>query len=144
MTHLVFWEKPGCSGNARQRAVLEAAGHTLTVRSILDEAWTATRLRQFFADLPVAHWFNRAAAEVKTGEIVPERFDADAALALMVENPLMIRRPLMETDGSRHVGFVIAEVDRWIGLRDAWPAEVPRPSLEGCARAGDETPCPAP
>lgn len=29
MTHLVFFEKPGCGGHARQRALLAAAGHTL-------------------------------------------------------------------------------------------------------------------
>jgi len=27
MTHLVFFENPGCGGNTRQRAALEAAGH---------------------------------------------------------------------------------------------------------------------
>lgn len=29
MAHLVFYEKPGCAGNARQKALLRAAGHTL-------------------------------------------------------------------------------------------------------------------
>lgn len=143
MAHLTFWEKPGCEGNARQRAILAAAGHVLTVKSLLDEAWDAPTLRAFFGDLPVAHWFNRAAIEVKTGQIVPEDFDAEAALALMLANPLMIRRPLMmAADGSRHVGFVLAAVDAWIGLGDAWPAEAPRPAtLETCARA-QAAPCP--
>ena len=27
MAHLRFYGKPGCGGNARQRALLEAAGH---------------------------------------------------------------------------------------------------------------------
>ena len=142
MAQLTFWEKPGCEGNARQEKILAAAGHVLTVKSILDESWDAATLRAFFGDLPVAHWFNRAAIEVKTGEIVPEDFDADAALALMVDNPLMIRRPLMQAaDGSRHVGFVLEAVDAWIGLGDAWPNEVPRPdALENCAR-GKAAPC---
>ena len=142
MAQLIFWEKPGCEGNARQRAMLAAAGHQLAVKSILDENWDAATLRAFFGDLPVAHWFNRAAVEVKTGEIVPEAFDAEAALALMVDNPLMIRRPLMQAaDGGRHVGFVLEAVDAWIGLGDAWPQEVPRPeTLENCAR-GMAAPC---
>jgi putative FmdB family regulatory protein len=33
VSHLIFFEKPGCGGNARQRALLEAAGHTLDRRS---------------------------------------------------------------------------------------------------------------
>lgn len=136
MTQVTFWEKPGCEGNARQQAILVAAGHRLIVKNILEERWDAATLRAFFGDLPVAHWFNRAAVEVKTGEIVPEDFDADTALALMVANPLMIRRPLMQAaDGSRHVGFVLEAVESWIGLGDAWPTEVPRPeALETCAR----------
>ena len=142
MTQLTFWEKPGCEGNARQKAILTAAGHQLTVKSILEEPWDASTLRAFFGDLPVAHWFNRAAVEVKTGEIVPEAFDAEAALALMVDNPLMIRRPLMQAEsGDRHVGFVLEEVDAWVGLGDAWPQEIPRPAhLETCAR-GTAAPC---
>jgi nitrogenase-associated protein len=146
MTTITFWEKPGCGGNARQRAILEAAGHTLVVKSILDEPWTRQRLLEFFEGLPVAHWFNRAAVEVKNGEIVPEMMDATTAVSLMVNYPLLIRRPLMKReDGCTHVGFVLEEVDDWVGLGDAWPAEVPRPataSLEGCMSKGEACPPP--
>lgn len=139
MTTITFWEKPGCGGNARQKAVLECAGHTLIVRSILDEPWTRQSLMDFFGERPVAHWFNRSAAEVRTGEIVPEAFDSSTALSLMVDNPLLIRRPLMQReDGSTHVGFVLEEVDAWVGLGDAWPAEVRRPIVEGCT-SGNES-----
>ena len=54
MAHLRFYEKPGCGGNARQRALLEAAGHTLERRDLLAEPWTGERLLQFLAPLPVA------------------------------------------------------------------------------------------
>lgn len=147
MSTITFWEKPGCGGNARQRAMLEAAGHTLVVKNLLVEPWTRQRLLDFFGPRPVAHWFNRAAPEVKSGELVPESFDAATALSLMVNHPLMIRRPLMQTeDGSKMVGFVLEEVDAWVGLGDAWPDEMPRPSptasLEGCRSAGES--CPEP
>ncbi len=146
MTTITFWEKPDCGGNARQRAILEAAGHTLIVKSILAEPWTRQRLFDFFEGLPVAHWFNRAAAEVKSGEIVPEMMDATTAVSLMVNYPLLIRRPLMQRDdGSTHVGFVLEEVEAWVGLGDAWPAEVPRQTpanLEGCMSKGEACPSP--
>lgn len=35
MKTLTFYEKPGCIGNARQKAMLEAEGFVLNVRSIL-------------------------------------------------------------------------------------------------------------
>ncbi|MDR3352417.1 MAG: hypothetical protein LBO00_05310 [Zoogloeaceae bacterium] len=116
MAHVIFYEKPGCGGNARQKELLQAAGHTLTVKSLLAEPWTRERLLAFLAPLPVPEWFNRAAPQVKAGEIDPERIDAESALARMLENPLLVRRPLMEAAGERKVGFIQEEVDAWIGL----------------------------
>ena len=142
MTHLIFFEKPGCGGNARQRAALEAAGHTLERRSLLSEPWTAETLLAFLQPLPVAEWFNRAAPRVKTGEVVPEALSAEGALALLLAEPLLIRRPLMQrTDtGCRHVGFDTAAVDAWVGLN---PASTARSSLEGCASPVEHCATPA-
>ena len=132
MTHLVFFEKPGCGGNARQRAALEVAGHTLERRNLLTAPWTPASLLAFLAPLAVSKWFNRAAPRVKDGGVQPDLLDADTALALLLNEPLLIRRPLMQRadNGSRHVGFETAAVDAWIGLGTN-PAS-PR-SLEGCA-----------
>jgi nitrogenase-associated protein len=142
MAHLHFYEKPGCGGNAKQRALLEAAGHTLQRHDLLTEPWTRERLLAFLAPLPVAKWFNRAAPRVKSGEVVPEALDAGAALALLLAEPLLIRRPLMQrADGARLVGFDTAEVERFVGLAPA----LNRPlSFEGCAaaaRPGTPMPC---
>lgn len=151
MTTITFWEKPGCDGNARQKAILEAAGHTVVAKNLLLEPWTRLRLTEFFDGLPVAHWFNRAAVEVKNGELVPEEFDSATALSLLVNYPLLIRRPLMQAEdgeqcGSKMVGFVLEEIDAWVGIGDAWPAEVPRhgAQLEGCMSHGEACPSPAP
>jgi nitrogenase-associated protein len=150
MTHIIFYEKPGCGGNARQKAILQAAGHKVEAKNLLAEPWTCQRLLDFLAPLPVPHWFNRAAPEVKSGEIVPEEIDAATALSLFVSHPIFIRRPLMqamdgEMSGSHHVGFVLEDVDAWVGLGDAWPKDAPRPlSAEGCVHPeGDRCPLPA-
>lgn len=116
MTVVIFYEKPGCVNNTKQKAVLQTAGHTLEVRNLLTEAWTADRLRPFFGQLPVAEWFNRTAPQVKSGEVVPEQVDVETALALMMENPLLIRRPLMQVGEQYKVGFNPEEVEQWIGL----------------------------
>ena len=124
MTTITFWEKPGCGGNMKQKAVLRAAGHTVVPRNLLAEPWTRHRLLSFFGDRPVAHWFNRAAPDVKNGDIVPEELDEATALGLLQNNPILIRRPLMQADdGSRMVGFVLQEVDAWVGLDAAPPVE---------------------
>lgn len=131
MSHIVFYEKPGCAGNARQKALLRTAGHRLEVRDLLSWPWDAVALMGFLAPLPVAGWFNRAAPRVKSGEIVPEQLDAATALPLLLADPLLIRRPLMECGGERRVGFDAAAVHAWIGLGDTPPTG----PLEGCAAA---------
>lgn len=148
MANIVFWEKPGCGGNARQKALLEAAGHVVEAKNLLAEPWTRQRLLDFLAPLPVPHWFNRAAPEIKNGDIVPEEVDAATALSLFVNHPIFIRRPLMQAmdgglRGSRHVGFVLEDVDAWVGLGAAWPPDAPRPAVEACAHP-DGRHCPAP
>jgi nitrogenase-associated protein len=130
MTHIVFYEKPGCGGNARQRSALLAAGHTLEQRNLLTTPWTRQALLAFLAPLPVAQWFNRAAPRIQSGELQPDTLDADAAIEVLLAEPLLIRRPLMQRrdDQSRHVGFDTAAVHAWVGLGTN-PASA---SLEAC------------
>lgn len=138
MATVVFYQKPGCRTNARQKQMLEAAGHTVVARNLLAEAWTAERLRHFFGATPVASWFNRAAPPVTSGEINPEKTDATTALALMLHEPLLIRRPLVEVDGERCAGFDREPVTSLLGARED------EGNLESCTRQGGSTPCPDP
>lgn len=122
MSVVVFYEKPGCSGNARQRALLEASGHTVVAKNILNTSWTRMQLLAFLKLLPISQWFNRNAPMVKRGEINPEDFDeSDAAtvLSLLQANPILLRRPLLEVDGVCRVGFEVAAIHDWIGLSTA-------------------------
>lgn len=117
MTRIVFFEKPGCAGNTRQRAWLEQAGHEVERRDLLAQPWSAAALLDFLAPLPVQAWFNRAAPAIRTGTVVPERLDAAAALDLLQREPLLIRRPLMRrADGATLVGFDVTQVHAWVGL----------------------------
>ena len=138
MATVVFYEKPGCANNTRQKVLLAAAGHTVLARSLLTEKWAAPRLRAFFGALPVTDWFNPSAPRIKSGEVQPDRLDESAALEWMLADPLLIRRPLMEVDGERRVGFDQDAVDRWIGLA----SKMPRENLEACARGHAAQPCP--
>jgi nitrogenase-associated protein len=102
---MIFYEKTGCKGNARQRALLEAHGYAFDVKSILDEPWTKETLRPFFGSLPVAQWFNDKAPAVKAGEVDPASFDEEGALDIMLAEPILIRRPLIDRDGEKFCGF---------------------------------------
>ncbi|MEM8572730.1 MAG: ArsC/Spx/MgsR family protein [Pseudomonadota bacterium] len=117
MAHVVFYEKPGCISNTRQKKLLRASGHDLDVRNLLTEAWTEDALRPFFADMPVARWINASAPQVKAGRVSPESLSADEALAAMVAEPILIRRPLMQVGDQRKAGFDQDAVAAWIGLK---------------------------
>jgi len=131
MAIVTFFGKPGCVGNRRQIEVLKASGHEVVFRDLLTEAWTADSLMPFLGGLPVADWFNRSAKRVKAGEVVPDQLGAGDALALLLAEPLLIRRPLMAVGETRAVGWAPEHVAAWIGLA----AEVD-PGSERCAHAG--------
>lgn len=138
MSSITFYEKPGCGNNTKQKALLAAAGHDVVARNLLTEPWTQERLLDFFGERPVTEWFNRAAPRVKSGEVMPELLDETEALQLMLADPLLIRRPLMEANGRKEVGFDQALLHEWVGLMpgDSDP--------EACPRAGSHAFCPAP
>ncbi len=39
MAEVIFYEKAGCAGNARQKALLRASGHQLVVRDLREQFW---------------------------------------------------------------------------------------------------------
>ena len=116
MATIDFYEKPGCVGNARQKNLLQAAGHVVRVHNLLAQTWTPEQLRSFFGERPVTEWFNPTAPLITTGQVDPSQVSASEALALMIQHPILIRRPLLQVENRRAFGFDLAEVDAWIGL----------------------------
>lgn len=116
MVKVIFFEKPGCINNTRQKKLLRAAGHEVDARNLLEEPWTTESLRPYFGELPVSEWFNRTAPAVKSGEVNPDAVSEQKALDLMIGMPLLIRRPLMQVDNERRIGFDMESVHQWIGL----------------------------
>ena len=143
MARVSFYSKPGCKGGTKQKVLLTAAGHEVIPYNLLTEPWTVERLRSFFGDRPVAEWFNLSAPKVKSGEVVPEKVDEQTALALMLKEPLLIRRPLLEVGEQREVGFDVQKIDTWIGLQavDESLQEISdklmKENLQGCSHGHD-------
>ncbi|MEH1837270.1 MAG: ArsC/Spx/MgsR family protein [Nostoc sp.] len=143
MARVIFYSKPGCQGGTKQKVLLTAAGHEVIAYNLLTEPWTVERLRSFFGDRPVAEWFNRSSPKIKSGEVVPEKIDAETALQLMLREPLLIRRPLLEIDNRREVGFDVEKIDAWIGLKPAdeslreMSENLMNQDLQNCAHGND-------
>ena len=137
MATVIFYEKPGCTNNTRQKKLLAAAGHQVVARNILTEAWKSESLRAFFGALAVRDWFNYSAPPIKHGEVEPDKLTEQEALTLMLENPLLIRRPLMQTGDSLLAGFDQQAVDNWIGLQKIETTS----NLESCPRSLAQLSC---
>lgn len=130
-----FYEKPGCINNTKQKLLLEQHGHRIEAHSLLDQHWNEATLRLFFNDMPVSEWFNAAAPRVKSGEIMPEAFDEQSALAAMIHDPLLIRRPLLDAHGVLACGFDSPLVKSLFG------ETTDLSSLEKCPNIGKDSKC---
>jgi nitrogenase-associated protein len=132
---IAFWEKPGCMGNARQKALLATGGHEIEARSLPDHAWTREELAPFFEGLAVEDWFNISARRVKEGEVIPEALDEDGAYRFLLADPILVRRPLLEINGLKKLGFDLEWIEAQVG---------PLPSTERVnrVRGEDLTSCP--
>ncbi len=117
MANIIFWEKPNCQGNKRQKEILLASGHQLDVRDLLTEPWDRETLAQFFGARPVTEWFNPSNPRVKSGELEPAAIPPEQALRMMVAEPLLIVRPLMQVGEQRLAGFDVEQVHNWVGLK---------------------------
>lgn len=137
MATVIFYEKPGCANNTRQKMLLMAAGHLVIAKNLLEESWRTENLRLFFNGLAVRDWFNYSAPAIKYAEIEPDKLDENQALILMQENPLLIRRPLMQVGNEYHAGFDAEKVEAWIGLS----ALNYKADLETCQRSASAGYC---
>lgn len=138
MAQVIFYEKPGCINNTKQKKLLVGAGHEVISKNILETHWDKDRLVRYFEDKPVAQWFNTTAPRIKSKEINPESFNREQALALMVEEPILIKRPLIRVGNRRIQGFDKVVIDKWIGLKSIEGSE----SIVSELMADDLTRCP--
>lgn len=133
MAIVLFYEKPGCINNTKQKKLLRQAGHTVVERDLLATPWSRDGLMEFFSAMPVAEWFNSSAPRIKSGELDPHQCSPEQALELMIAEPLLIHRPLMKSGHDVMVGFDQKAVDRWIGLESRTQDDV-----ETCPRGHTE------
>lgn len=119
MAKVIFYEKTGCVNNTKQKEILTMAGHSVEAINLVTYNWTKEELVSFFQDLPVKDWFNKNAPSVSSGETIPEKFTAEAALEAMLADHLLIRRPLMVIGNKKMVGFNKEELDQLIGITNA-------------------------
>lgn len=107
---VVFYEKPYCAANAKQKQILRESGCTLIERNLLEHGLNKEQLREFMGDKNVADWFNPAAPAIKNALINPAVLSEEEAMELLMNDPILIRRPLMIIGTEKLCGFDAAKV----------------------------------
>ncbi|MBU0721047.1 arsenate reductase family protein [bacterium] len=105
MNVVIFYEKPGCVTNAKQKKLLRFAGCMVIERDVLNHQMPHDELRMFFKNKPLKEWFNPNAPLIKYNQIDLSSLSEKMAMDLLMKNPILIRRPLMVVKGRRLCGF---------------------------------------
>ena len=122
MATITFYEKPGCINGEKQKAILLKADNVLRCVNILTHLWKRDELLPFVAGKTAATMMNFTAPAIKNGEINPAALSFEQAIALMLRDPLLIKRPLITVDGQFIQGFddqrLLPYLGGWGGRED--------------------------
>lgn len=133
MAKVIFYEKTGCINNTKQKVILKEAGHQVEAIDLIQYEWKKEELLAFFEGLDVADWFNKNAPSITTGIIDPKDFDKESAIEAMLEDHLLIKRPLIIYKNHKIVGFDKGKLHSLIGLGTNF-LSVLHKNLEDCPK----------
>ena len=105
MNLVIFYKKRACVTNNKQKELLRKAGCLVIERNILSNTLTKEELSIFFRDEPIDRWFNKNAPRIKNGLLNISDIDKDEALNMMIEDPILIKRPLLIINNEKICGF---------------------------------------
>lgn len=116
MNIVIFYEKPGCTTNKKQKKMLRKSGCVVFERNLLQHGMRSDELYSFFESRPVPDWFNPNAPQLKSGDINPEKLSKDEAMNLLFLEPILIKRPLMIINQQKLCGFDQDKVQRLLNI----------------------------
>mgnify|MGYP000853817495 CR=1 FL=1 len=121
---IVFYEKTGCSGNARQKALLREYGIEIEVRSLLETPWDKPTLEAFFEGLTPREMLNPFAPQLKDGTFQLAEYTRESLLEAMIRTPILIRRPLLQIGDVKLCGFDIARLNELLHVTMPVPENI--------------------
>lgn len=105
-----------CDTMKKARAWLEAHGIAYAFHDYKSAGIDRPRLEGWVRELGWEPLLNRAGTTFrKLPDATREALDEPKALSLMLDQPSMIKRPVLEVDGHLLVGFEPAEYERALG-----------------------------
>lgn len=136
MATVIFYEKPGCINNSKQKKLLREAGHEVDARNLLTESWSKESLIPYLDRAACENWINRSHPDLKSGALKLRITQPDAIIDALCNDPLLIRRPLMQIADNYYQGFDAEMLNRVIGLQ-----QLPQEDIEACPRTHSQQAC---
>lgn len=112
-----FFEKKGCTTNAKQKKLLSSWGVVLKEEDLLRYPFSKKTLKMFLEKAPINAWFNPNAPDIKSKKIDTSKLDDEEAIALLLKNPILIKRPLMIFKGRYILGFDEQAIAKLLGKK---------------------------
>lgn len=110
MKRVTLFTKSGCTTCIKARQFLLRQGVNYTERDIFKHPFSETELRAIVAKRPVKEIFSYRSPSVKALGLDVERMSDEEMIQVMLQEPRLIRRPLLTTPSALVVGFDEEEV----------------------------------
>ena len=100
-----IWHNPRCSKSRAALALIEEQGQSPTVRRYLDDPPSPAELERTLDALGLEPWDVARLGEKRAKELGLRAMehDRDAWIAVLVDNPILIERPIVVGDDGRAV-----------------------------------------
>ena len=129
MAMIIFYEKPGCINGEKQKVILRRAGHELHCINILTHPWNEEKLLPFIVGKTPVNMMNGTAPALKTGLIDPSLLSFEEAVSLIIRDPILIKRPLINVDDLYIQGFDDQRLRPYLGCWDEHEDVITCPNL---------------
>jgi len=126
MAEIIFYTKPQCKNAVKQLELLELAGHSVKLVDLIAHQWSENEILRFFGNFEAHDWFNTKHPKVKDGTINPQDYNKEEAMKMLLEDHLLIRRPIIVYNNQFQIGFDKDNIEGWIGLK---PIDVSKENL---------------
>ena len=110
MMPIIFYEKPGCVNNTKQKKRLIDFGFNVISTDLLKTNFSKEQLLNFFGEKSVKDCINPNAPIVKNHELDLEKTSEEDLLTLMISNPILIKRPLIAIGSNKFCGFDLNKI----------------------------------
>jgi regulatory protein spx len=105
LKRVTLYTKAGCTTCIKARQFLLSQGIHYTERDIFKHPFSEGELRSLVERRPITEIFSFRSPSVKALGLAPEQLSEEEMIRYMLEEPRLIRRPLMTTGQALAVGF---------------------------------------